>query len=329
MKINTFILLFAVLISFSLCGQTNQLRYQSKMADLGEIQLEYMDFGGDGIPFIWVQDFHNYFEGAYSKFPESPITIDLFARLSKKAKVLAPLRRGYGKSTDTQWGYDVATQAEDLIAFMDALGIEKAILFGRLPANQDMTWIAEHHPERIAGLIYWGNPILVAGCHKPDVMALIENWSAISGDDFEKEKEKLIVMSRALWRPHFLNDPINRIDIPALRFTSEFDQIYIFRRMVESGRIKNLIKKDDKGFEKEFTELREIVGDSIRYAKLKTDLIGCDQTIAIDQRMVLAFGNNLKTLNEDDYQFDQKEYWKSYIEWLYSNITTFISELNN
>jgi hypothetical protein len=171
MNRNRFTLVFTILISLSIYGQDSQFSYQSKMVDLGEIQLEYMDFGGEGIPFIWVQDFHNYFEGPYSKHLESPLTIDLFAKISKGARVLAPLRRGYGKSTDSQWGYDVATQAEDLLAFMDALGIEKAILFGGLPANQDITWIAEHQPKRVSGLIYWGNPILVAGCHEPDVMA--------------------------------------------------------------------------------------------------------------------------------------------------------------
>ena len=326
---NIYTLLIAILISFSIYGQENLLAYKSKMADLGEIQIEYMDFGGKGVPFIWVQDFHNYFEGPYSKFPESPLTIELFARLSSVTRVLAPLRRGYGKSTDTQWGYDVATQAEDLIAFMDALKIEKAIFFGSLPANQDITWIAEHHPERVAGLIYWGNPILVAGCHEPDVMALIENWSAIAGLDFNKDKEKLIVMSRALWRPHFLLDPDFRINIPALRFTSQLDLIYVFRRMVESGRIENLITEEKEGFEQEYSALREIVQDSIRYAKLKKDLIGCDQTIAIDQALVRAFGKNLKTLNEDDQQFDENEYWKSYIDWLHGHISIFINELNN
>jgi len=135
-------------------------------------------------------------------------------------------------------------------------------------------------------------------------------------------------MSRALWRSHFLNDPNARIDIPALRFTSEFDHIYVFRRIVESGRIENLIEKDDEGFEEEFSVLRDIVGDSIRYAKLKRDLIDCDQTVAIDKAMVRAFGKNLKTLNEDNQHFNEEEYWKNYLEWLHSYISIFINEIN-
>jgi pimeloyl-ACP methyl ester carboxylesterase len=62
-------------------------------------------------------------------------------------------RRGYGQSDDVGWGYDVATQAEDILGFMDALRIERAVLVGRHPTTQDMTWIAEHHPERLAGLV--------------------------------------------------------------------------------------------------------------------------------------------------------------------------------
>jgi hypothetical protein len=114
--------------------------YESKIADLGEIQMEYMDFGGEGPVLIWVQDFHNYFEGPY----KDPRYYPFFKELSEEYRLLAPLRCGYGKSSDRKWGYDVATQSMDLIHIMDELKIDKAILYGRPPGNQDMTWIAEY-----------------------------------------------------------------------------------------------------------------------------------------------------------------------------------------
>ena len=113
-----------------------------------------------------------------------------------------------------------------------------------------------------------------------------------------------------------------------MRFTSQFDLIYVFRKMVESGRIENLITEEKEGFEQEFSALREIVQDSIRYAKLKKDLINCDQTIVIDQAMVRTFGENLTTHNEDNQQFEEDEYWKNYLDWLHGHIIKFIRTIN-
>jgi len=292
--------------------------YQSKMADLGEIRLQYMDFGGNGLPLIWVQDFHNYFEGAY----QDPIYLPFFAELARDFRVLAPLRRGYGASTNTEWGYDVATQSEDLLRFMDALAIDKAVLYGRLPANQDMTWIAEHHPERLAGLIYVGNPILVAGCSEPEVLAFIENWSALA-PDFDKEKEKRIVMSRAYWQPHFLHDANARIDVPALRFINPVvNQASVHRRLLESGSLQGMIQSELPGREAERAYLRDLLQDSARVARLREQLTRCDQSDALDQGMERTFGSRLRTVVEEEFTILDQDF-SAYLNWQLGHIRTF------
>ena len=123
MKNNLIATVITFLISISLHGQENTLPYQSKIADLGEIQLEYMDFGGEGIPLIRLQDMHNNFEGLY----KDPERIAFWSRFTDSYRVLVPLRRGYGRSTKTDFGYDVSTQAEDLLEFMDFLGVPRYI----------------------------------------------------------------------------------------------------------------------------------------------------------------------------------------------------------
>lgn len=309
----------SVLITISLYGQETPLPFQSKMADLGEIQLEYMDFGGEGIPFIWVQDFHNYFEGAYKDTTYYPF----FANLSKHVQVYAPLRRGYGKSTNTEWGYDVATQSEDLIAFMDAIGIDKAVLFGRLPANQEMTYIAEHHPDRLAGLIYWGDPILIVGCSYADERLLMENWGSMA-PDFDKEKEKIVVMSRAFWRPHFLGDKSTKINIPAIRIiNSELDKGSVLRRLVESGRIEKLANSEYPGYEEEIGIIRGMVEDSGRFSKLRKHLIECDPSNALSGGMERTFGNNLQTIDEQELHIIDDDF-EAYLNWLLEPIKSFI-----
>ncbi|WP_228851789.1 alpha/beta fold hydrolase [Aegicerativicinus sediminis] len=307
-------------------GQDQKLPYKSKMADLGEIKMQYMDFGGEGIPFIWVQDFHNYFEGPYSKFPEAAERIDFFTKLSKYAHVLAPLRRGYGKSTFTKWGYDVATQGEDILKFMDELGIEKAILFARLPGNQDITWIAEHHPERISGLVYWdGNPILIVGCGNEDEILLMESWSAFA-PDFEKEQEKRLVMSRAFWRPHFLSDKDSRIKIPAIRLlSSKYDDSSVISRISERERLQADIANDNPKFKEEVLALKTLVEDTLRYNRLREHLLACDPSKKLDEGMERAFGSYLQTeLKIFDYDTDD---YAEYIAWELEKVIEFIEKL--
>jgi hypothetical protein len=314
---------FFVLLCIMLYGQEIRPPFQSKIADLGEIQLEYMDFGGEGIPFIWVQDFHNYFEGPY----KDSIYYPFFTNLAREVRVLAPLRRGYGKSTFTKWGYDVATQSEDLLKFMDAVGIEKAVLFGRLPANQDMTWIAEHHPNRVAGLIYWGNPILIAGCSYPDEIALVENLFAITAPDFEKEQEKIVVMTRAFWRPHFLQKGHTEIHIPTLRIIhSELAKISILHGYAKNGMIERIVDRQTPGLEKELGVIKDMVADSIRFNKLKEHLIVCDPSMAIEIGMKKTFGTKLQTIYEPDFNNSEAGF-KEYLDWLAVPVLSFLKEI--
>lgn len=317
------IIVLSVLNSTYLFGQKEQLPYQSKMADMGEIKMEYMDFGGVGTPLIYVQDFHNYFDGAY----KDSVFIVFLAKLSKETRVIAPLRRGYGKTTNTEWGYDVATQAEDILHFMDAIGIQKAILFGRLPANQEMTWIAEHHPERLAGLIYWGNPVLIAGCAYPDELVLLENFGAMA-PDFEKEKEKRVVMSRAFYRPHFLTDTQLKINVAALRIKSPaMENSSVLRRMIELGVLANLVKTDMPGYEPEQAALRTLLNDSVRFSNLREHLIKCDPSTRLDQGIERALGTNLKTI-EKDMEMSETGYAK-YLDWLLEPLSNFIKNRRN
>lgn len=312
-----------LLVHLTSVGQNNNF-YESKIADLGEIQIQYMDFGGDGPTLIWIQDFHNYFEEPY----QDPRFYPVFKELAEDFRVVAPIRRGYGKSTNTNWGYDVATQSNDLLRFMDAIGIEKAILYGRTAATQDMTWIAEHHPERVLGLIYDGNPILLAGCYEKNVLEFVENWSILA-PDFEREKQQKIMLSRLPWRPHFLTNPNYKVNIPTIRFiNTTYNWPNPNLQVLESGFLKQLIKNEIPGREKEIKYLRELLNDSIRLKKLHQDLIKCDQTEEIEKGMQRVFGKNLQTINSTEKDFVSEDPIE-YLKWKLPYIRSFIESLKD
>jgi pimeloyl-ACP methyl ester carboxylesterase len=210
-KISSLVLVF-LLVSW--VGYAQEV--EEKFIQSNGVNLHYLDFGGKGLPIIFMQSFHDdaleWHTGEMGGIAEQFVS---------DYQVLAVTRRGWGKSEHSEWGYDVATQSEDLLGFMDALGLEKAILVGRIPANQDMIWIAEHHPERIAAMVMIGNPYLGLNSSEPEIRTYETELLAMSWD----LGERAVAMRgpRNSWRPHFLSDSTRSISIPILRFLSKMD----------------------------------------------------------------------------------------------------------
>ncbi len=272
--------------------------YESKFIEAGGIRLQYHDFGGSGLPVIFLQDFHDYF----SIEEEEPQHSAWLSRFADEYRVIAPVRRGWGESDDTGYGYDVATQAEDLLRFMDALGIDRAVLVGRIPANQDMTWIAEHHPERVAGLIYIGNPRISTFPKDPDVIAFQENYArgVCDTDTNEAEKWEQRTGARQSWRPHFFTDLEARIDISTLRFYNPiWEGRSLALRRLEPESIKQLALSDHCGDEQAQIYFRELAADENRLENLRQTFIETDPSQKLNESMERAFGSSMKTVVEE------------------------------
>lgn len=69
-------------------------------------------------------------------------------------RVFGVTRRGFGASSRPESGYEVARLGEDVIALLDALGLETLILVGRSLAGQELSYVASRRPDRIAGAVY-------------------------------------------------------------------------------------------------------------------------------------------------------------------------------
>jgi pimeloyl-ACP methyl ester carboxylesterase len=126
----------------------SELPYESKFIDARGVRLHYLDFGGEGLAMVFV---HSESRDAFTYTKFAP-------RFSQAYRVLAVTRPGYGQSEDPGYGFDVSTQAESLIDFLDALGIQQAIFVGNSSPSSEMTYLAENHVDRVAGLIYLAGP---------------------------------------------------------------------------------------------------------------------------------------------------------------------------
>ena len=109
------------------------------------VSLEVLDWGGTGPNLVFLSGLDDVAHG-----------FDDFApQFRDQFHVVAITRRGYGASTHTPAGYDLATRIQDLTTALDSLNVGKAILVGHSMAGDELTGFAGAHPDRVVALVYF------------------------------------------------------------------------------------------------------------------------------------------------------------------------------
>jgi pimeloyl-ACP methyl ester carboxylesterase len=83
----------------------------------------------------------------------SRIWITTAPLLTQRFRVLALDQRGHGESDKPDGGYDFASVAGDVAAFIDELGLERPVVGGHSWGGNVAVQYAATHPERPAGLV--------------------------------------------------------------------------------------------------------------------------------------------------------------------------------
>ena len=131
-------------------AQTQARTFASiKHIDAGDLNVGYVDEGPANGPVVillhgWPYDIHSY--------------IDVVPMLTKAGyRVLVPYLRGYGstrfRDPNAVRNGEPAALASDVVAFMDALKIDKAILAGYDWGARNADIVAALWPERVKGLV--------------------------------------------------------------------------------------------------------------------------------------------------------------------------------
>ncbi len=116
----------------------------SSFVNANGIKMNYLDWGGTGETMILLSGFGN---DAHIFDEIAPSFIDKF-------HVIGLTRRGFGETDRPASGYDTATRVEDVRTFMDAKGIERAVLVGHSLAGDEMTMFATRYPKRVSKMVY-------------------------------------------------------------------------------------------------------------------------------------------------------------------------------
>jgi pimeloyl-ACP methyl ester carboxylesterase len=206
---------------------TAQPAYESAFVQVRGIRMHYLDFGGSGLPVIFLHGGH----GDARNF------VDFAPRFADGYRVLALDRRGKGQSEMVDWGYGTAAQAEDVLGFMDALGLERPVLIGFHRPVATMTYLAEHHPDRLTGVVYLAHEGPAIDSRRDPAVAEFSEMAIRTACDWDEETRGRETQ-RDGYRPHFIDDPGFRIAVPALsfanaagtRYPADFDLLGFFLR---------------------------------------------------------------------------------------------------
>ena len=123
--------------------------FTSRYVKAGDVRLHVVT-GGDGPPLLLIHGWPESWYGWRMVMPE----------LAKDFSVVAVDQRGMGISDKPQSGYDAGTQANDMIAVMDALGHKRFALIGFDTGLVISYALAADHPDRIERLVVGEAPLV-------------------------------------------------------------------------------------------------------------------------------------------------------------------------
>lgn len=104
---------------------------------------------------------------------EHPRGARFLGHLASFSRLVLHDRRGTGASDPVDHPPTVDEQAEDLIAVLDALSIERFALVGTSEASRMAAYVAATHPDRVTGLVLYALSPAGAGIHRPEVVQML------------------------------------------------------------------------------------------------------------------------------------------------------------
>ena len=107
----------------------------------------YYEVAGDGVPLLFVHG------GLGGGSGSERFRLHQMAALARHARVIAFDRRASGRSQEPPSGYVFADFVADIVALLDHLGCERAVLAATSAGGPQILQAALEHPHRVMGLV--------------------------------------------------------------------------------------------------------------------------------------------------------------------------------
>ncbi|MEU9831630.1 alpha/beta fold hydrolase [Streptosporangium sp. NPDC048047] len=125
-------------------------------------RLSYVDFGGPGRPLI----------ALHGHMSEGASFAEVAAALAPEWRVIAPDQRGHGES-DRASDYSREGYVADVVALLDHLGLDRAVLLGHSLGGINAYQLAARHPERVSAFVNVDAPVRLGLDGGPDPLAFV------------------------------------------------------------------------------------------------------------------------------------------------------------
>ena len=126
---------------------------QTKYARSGDVHIAYQVVGQGPIDLVYVPAFVSYVEGIW----EEPSSARYFERLASFSRLVVFDKRGTGLSDRVPGVPTLEERMDDVRAVMDAVGLERAVLFGSSEGGPMCLLFAATYPERTSALVLYGS----------------------------------------------------------------------------------------------------------------------------------------------------------------------------
>src|SRR3954447_18980539 len=117
----------------------------------GDVRIAYQVAGDGPVDLVFVSGFVSNVEGYW----EDPLFVRFFERLTSFARVLTFDKRGQGFSDRSPEPPTLEQTADDVLAVMDAVGMERASMFSISEGGPATALFAASHPSRVNALVLY------------------------------------------------------------------------------------------------------------------------------------------------------------------------------
>src|SRR5919198_4801671 len=142
-----------------------------RYAKSGDASIAYQVVGDGPVDLVWIGGPAGHIDIEW----ENPLAARAMEELARFARLVRFDRRGTGLSDPLDGPPTLDQQMDDLLAVLDAVGIEQAALFGGTDAGLGAMF-AGTYPERVSALVLWGVAARSSDAVTPE---LAERFSSI------------------------------------------------------------------------------------------------------------------------------------------------------